>query len=251
MPEFTFIEQYDSLRLGQELAGLPSGQVVVVESPRRLIRLQSYGFLHALWWLWLEDGRSVVSVPPGAGAEVRGLLKDITSDDSLFDPTLQVALREPVDAALHTAGLSATDRMLSDLCFACNGTMLRRSDCSDCRQLTDAAILPAEGLRLPEHCFPDGIAYGIIADGRVAAVAYAHRTGQLEDRVADIGVETAPAYRRRGFAKTVVSAVVAHIARQGGEARYACRPDNAASIATARSVGFGPYAQSLILSTSV
>jgi len=69
----------------------------------------------------------------------------------------------------------------------------------------------------------------------------------MEDQVADIGVETAPVYRRRGYAKTAVSAVVEHIARTGGEARYGCRPDNLASIATARSVGFVPYGTSLVL----
>ena len=44
------------------------------------------------------------------------------------------------------------------------------------------------------------------------------------------------------------TAVVAHLADRGGEARYGCRPDNLASIATARSVGFVPYSTSLVLS---
>jgi predicted GNAT family acetyltransferase len=102
-------------------------------------------------------------------------------------------------------------------------------------------------LALPAHCFPDGIVYGVIADGRVASVAYAHRTGVLEGLVADLGVVTAPAYRQRGYAKTAVAAVVAHVAAAGGEAVYACRPDNAASVATARSVGFVPLGASLVL----
>ena len=70
----------------------------------------------------------------------------------------------------------------------------------------------------------------------------------MEDRVADIGVETAEGHRCRGYAKTVVSAVAGHIIDAGGETRYACRPDNVASIATARSCGFVDYARSLILS---
>ena len=70
----------------------------------------------------------------------------------------------------------------------------------------------------------------------------------MEDRIVDLGVETAPAHRRRGYAKTAVSAVVEHVTDRGGEGRYGCRPDNHASIATARSAGFVPYGASLILS---
>ena len=86
------------------------------------------------------------------------------------------------------------------------------------RRLTDESIPPAEGLKLPTHCFPDGIVYGVIADGVVASVAFAHRIAVMEDRVAHLGVGTSRAYRRRGYAKTAVSAVVEHVAREGGEA---------------------------------
>ena len=78
-------------------------------------------------------------------------------------------------------------------------------------------------------------------------MAYAHRTGLMEDQVADLGVETAEHYRRRGYAQTVVSAVVAELAHGGGEAIYACSPGNLASVATALSVGFAPYATALSL----
>ena len=55
-------------------------------------------------------------------------------------------------------------------------------------------------------------------------------------------------YRRKGYAKTVVSAVVEEFTRRGGEAIYSCSPENLHSIATARSVGFAPLGRSLILS---
>ena len=70
----------------------------------------------------------------------------------------------------------------------------------------------------------------------------------MEDRIADLGVGTAPGYRRRGYAKTAVAAVVDHITRAGGEALYKCAPANLASAATARSVGFLPYGRGLVLS---
>jgi GNAT superfamily N-acetyltransferase len=233
--------------------------VKVVESSRRLRREQSYGFIHALWWVWLADGRSAASVPPGAGEAVAKILENAHCAEQVLDPSITEQLKGPVNDALRKAacppagrrGLREIDRVLSDLVFACNGSLLRRHDCGDCRRLVDETIPPAEGLRLPAHCFPEGIAYGVVADGVVVSMAYAHRIGVMEDKIADLGVETAPAYRRRGYAKTAVSAVVEHITRSGGEARYGCSPNNQASIATARSVGFVPYGTSLVLSAPV
>ena len=118
----------------------------------------------------------------------------------------------------------------------------------DCRRLADESVPAAEGLRLPTHCFPDGVVYGVVRDNKVVSVAYAHRAGVMEDMVADIGVETAPGHRRRGWARAAVSALVGHFTERGGEARYGCSPDNKASVATAESVGFVPYGKSLILS---
>ena len=245
---FPFVDQYTGLRMEVDLRALTPGHVTVVESSRRLRREQSYGFIHALWWVWLSNGLSAASVPPGAGDAVARILKDVRCAEQVLDPSIAERLKVPVNLALEKAGLRGVDRVLSDVCFACNALLLRRHTCGDCRRLTDEGVPPAEGLKLPTHCFPEGIAYGVVAGGVVASIAYAHRTGVMGNRVADLAVETAPAYRRRGYAKTAVSAVVEHLTRTGGEARYGCRPDNHASVATARSVGFIPYGTSLILS---
>lgn len=247
MTRFALVDQYMGIRLQADLARLEPGQVVVIESGRRLGREQSYGYVHALWWLWLADGRSVVSVPPGAGSAVATIVEGTRGGEQLHDSDLAERLRTPVDRALLEGGVAATDRVIRGLCFACNQSLVRRHRFGECRPLVGQSLPPAEGLRLPIHCFPDGIAYGVIADGKVVSVAYAHRAGVMEDQVADLGVETAPAYRRRGYAKTSVSAVVGEITRRGGEARYGCSPKNLASVNTARSVGFRRYGVSLIL----
>ena len=233
--------------MGVDLATLRPGRVTVAESPKRICREQSYGYLRAFWWVWLADGRSAVSAPPGAGEEVSEIAGDVSCAGKLLDSALIGELKPAVNAALGRAGLQEVDRVWQDVCFACDASLLTRHAHGDCRRLVDESVPPADGLRLPTHCFPDGIAYGVVADGRVVSVAYAHRSGVMADRVADLGVMTAAGSRRRGYAKTAVSAVVEHITRTGGEAVYGCRPDNHASIATARSVGFVPYAKSLIL----
>ncbi len=244
---FALVDRFHGRRLGLDAEALEPGRTAVVESVRRLGKEQSYGYVRALWWLWWEDGRSAVSVPPGTADAVREAIGDVRSADELLDAALAERLKPPVNAALARVGLEAVDRVWVDLTFACDASLLRRHRHGDCRRLTDAGIPAAEGIELPAHCFPDGIAYGVVADGRVASTAYAHRTGVMEGVVADLGVETAAAYRRRGYAQTCVSAVVEHVTRTGGEARYGCAPTNAGSIATARSVGFVPYANSLVL----
>ncbi|MBI3947266.1 MAG: GNAT family N-acetyltransferase [Armatimonadetes bacterium] len=244
---FPSVDCYTGTLLGINLPAVAPGSAAVVECARRLCCEASYSFVHALWWLSLTDGRRLVSVPPGAGPAVARALAQIDAHGGCLNPAAVRWLRAPVDEALVTAGLRPTARVIQDLCFACSGARLRRHHDGNCCRLTDGSVPPAEGLHLPAHCFPDGIVYGVIIDGRIASVAYAHRTGIMEGTVADIGVETAPAYRRRGYARTAVSAVVAHVAQQGGEARYACGAGNLASAATARSVGFVPYARSLIL----
>ncbi len=246
-PTFLIVDRYLSIRMGIDLSTVTPGRTVVVESDRRLRREQSYGYLRALWWLWLADGRTAISVPPGAGPAVQAIAQQIRGPEELFQPDLAEALKIPINAALRRAGLPAVNRSHTEVSFACNAALLRRHRCGDCCRLTDESIPPAEGLSLPTHCFPDGIVYAVIVDGRAVSIACAHRSGLMEDRVADLGVDTAEAHRRRGYAKTAVSAVVEHMTRTGGEAFYTCRPDNHASVATARSVGFVPHCTSLVL----
>jgi hypothetical protein len=246
---FPLVDRYVGTRMGVDLSRLRPGRTVVVETSRRLQREQNYGYIRALWWSWFADGCSAVSVPPGAGEAVREIAENITGPDRLFEPALAGQLQVPVSAALARASRAGVDRVLHDRHLACNAELLRRHRSGDCRRIVDETIPPAEGLSLPTHCFPDGVAYGVVADGKVVSIAYAHRTGVMEDVIADLAVDgTAVPYRRRGYAKTAVSAVVEHFTRAGGEALWVCRPDNVAAIATAGSVGFLPYALTLVLS---
>lgn len=58
-----------------------------------------------------------------------------------------------------------------------------------------------------------------------------------------IAVETAPAYRRRGYARAVVAALTSACLVEGREVRYCCAETNAASMALAASLGFVPAAR--------
>lgn len=241
------VDQYLSIRLDTDLTQIPPGETVVVETPRRLTREVSYGSVRAMWYLSLADGRRVISVPPGAGPAVKELATRIRCDE-LPDSTMIDELSRHIDRALRQAGLPQTNTAFSDLVSACTaGTLIRHSG-GDCRHLRDTSIPPTDGLTLPEHCFPDGLVYGVVVDGHVASVAYAHRTHLMEDQIVDVGIETAPDCRRHGYAKTALSALTAHITDLGGEGIYSCSPENTASIHTARSAGYIHFGSSVILS---
>lgn len=247
---FPLLDRYLSVRLDAPLDRLNPG-FVLVETARRLQRETSYGFQHVLWWVWLADGRSVLSLVPGAGACVSEITRRVVSAEHLRDPKVAASLREALNGWLTQRGDTQISGGGLSLQFACNAAHLQVHQRSECRRLRDASIPPAPGLELPTHCFPDGLVYGAVVDGCVASVAYAHRTGLMEDQVADIGIETAPDYRRRGLAQTALSAVATQMIGQGGEVLYSCGAANPASIATARSVGCVPYATSLVLSAPI
>lgn len=245
---FPLIAQREGIRMGADLAALEPGETLVVESPHRLQREQSYGYIRGLWWLWLVDGRSVISAPPGAGERVKQTIRDVHDPAQLNDEGLAEQLKVPVNESLRQASSGPVDRVFSSACLASNASLLVRHRHGDCRRLTDDSTPPAEGLRLPGHCFPDGVCYAVVVNREAVSVAFSHRPGVMEDQVAGIGIETAKGHRRRGYAKTAVSAVAGHIIDTGGEAWYSSRPDNVASIATARTCGFVDYGASLILS---
>lgn len=76
---FPLVDRYMGIRMAIDLSALVPGRVTVIESDRRLRREQSYGFVHSLWWIWLSDGRSALSVVPGAGKAVRGTVQAVRS----------------------------------------------------------------------------------------------------------------------------------------------------------------------------
>lgn len=245
---FRLVDQYLGLLLDTEVNALRSGDLHVVETPRRTRREKSYSFVHALHAVFFMDGRVAASVTPGAGQDVRRLLDAWSWDGTEpFGARWLESVKEAVSAARAKASMTPPASISESLVFACDLEHLRCPPANPARRITGEVLPPAEGLSLPAHCFPGGVVFGVVADERVASVAYAHKTGRMEDRIADLGVETAPAYRRRGYAKAAVAAVTAHITDRGGEAIYSCSPRNYASMLTACGVGYKLYATTLTI----
>ena len=245
IPAFPLVDQYTGIRMGVDLSLAEPGELVVQEASVGLRWKESHAV--ALKWVRLTDGRSAASVPPGTAAKVRSILERGTTAGAFLDQDACAEVRKVIDEALLAEGLRPTDRIQSRVIFACNAALLRVCRNGSCQRLLDESVPPAEGCHLPTQCFPGGLAYGVIADEKVVSCAFAHPTGTMVGKVADLGVETATSYRRRGYAKATVSSVVEHVISRGGEARYVAHPGNEASHATARAVGFVPHSVSVVL----
>ena len=148
--KFGIVEQYLSTRMGMALDVL-AGRTAVGESQRRMLREEGYGYVRVLWWLWLEDGRSLVSVPPGAGGPVQETVRTVGGPQSLFEADLAEGLKAAVNPVLEAAGVSPVNRVISDVYFVCSRADLRPHEAGPCVRLTDESIPPAPGLKLPTH----------------------------------------------------------------------------------------------------
>lgn len=98
---------------------------------------------------------------------------------------------------------------------------------------TDLTETDIEGL-----CAGGYIIYAAIVDNNIAAVA---NTGEpiAEEtpREVEIGVDTAEKYRRRGYGKACVTALVRELHERGYTAVYECASENTASVGLAESLG--------------
>ena len=90
---------------------------------------------------------------------------------------------------------------------------------------------------------PDDRMTVIRQDGRIVALAAVN--DMQEDSVIEITVECDPEYRRRGYGKACVVALVRYFMNRGMDVKYLCDEGNEASMATAESAGFALYSRVL------
>lgn len=83
-----------------------------------------------------------------------------------------------------------------------------------------------------------GCVYGIYADGRLVSATDMPDVPYMADEVAEPGINTLEGYRRRGYARIVVGALLEHLLEMGRVPLWSCNAGNAASQRLAESVGF-------------
>lgn len=252
MPEsrFPYVEKYLSSRMGCDLSQALPGQTIIIATSQRLECEPSYDEVRVLWWLQINDGRSIISVPPGAESDIQHIINDMQSSEPFGGEATINQIRDSIDRLIVQHGINPTHRAYSTVVLACDGASLQKHEHGECRRLIDTSLPTAGEFRWPPYTFIEGTLYAVIVDNKVVSVATARPTGVLEDRVADISIATAVAYQRKGYGQTAVSALTEHYIKSGGEALYIARPENKASVATALSVGFVDFGKSLTMRAS-
>ncbi len=129
-------------------------------------------------------------------------------------------IQDRADAVPISAILDGTVRITDTVCGMKNLTSMKPADCA------------ARG------------AYAQIADGQIVCIASVNNvfgTGTFDtERFAEIGVECAPDYRRRGYAASCVSALTRDLCGAGTVVVYRHYHTNQGSAAVAKTAGFQP-----------
>lgn len=102
-------------------------------------------------------------------------------------------------------------------------------------EMLEGQIIPAFSWESKEQFLKNGFGYCLIYNGKFAACAF---SAGISDEYADIGVETAPEYRGKGYGKIVVSKMIEEILRRGKIPVWQCHINNEASKKLAVSSGF-------------
>ncbi len=113
---------------------------------------------------------------------------------------------------------------------------------------TDAALFDAaKGAVVPKNFWNNaqeflekGAGYSVLFDGEPVSTAY---TAFVHPPFVEIGIETDPGHRRKGFALAASAALIDHILELGCEPVWACRLDNVGSYRSAQKIGFKPVRQ--------
>ena len=91
----------------------------------------------------------------------------------------------------------------------------------------------------PEPASDDPYSYcaAVTDGGRIVSAAQINDLPS-DDGCPEINVETAPSFRKKGYAASAVRVLTDALIRRGDTVRYACRASNAASVRTAAAAGF-------------
>lgn len=93
-----------------------------------------------------------------------------------------------------------------------------------------------------------GFCHGVFVENKLVAAVDAPDMPFMADAVAELGVNTVPAHRNRGYAKAACIATARAMANRGLTPMWSCAQGNEASFRLALSVGFRPLAEYLTIS---
>ncbi len=116
------------------------------------------------------------------------------------------------------------------------GVEIVRTDAEIFEAMT-GAVVPKYFLDSVEDFEADGVGFSLLSGGRLAATAF---SAYLSGDQLELGIETMPEFRGKGFAELVCAALIDWCGDHGYEPLWSCRFENVASYALAQKLGFEP-----------
>jgi GNAT superfamily N-acetyltransferase len=235
------LDSFFSGYLGCDIARLEPGETRVCDSPRREKPELHYANAFPVW-CFVTHNRAVVSTHPlllGTVSKLcRGMnparLKDVRTAELLAGTATRVLGLDP-----------GCDYAAGPVLFGPPETYCGRL-LQPCRVVTepDRAALERAGLLDPSllESVADGTCFAGYDDDKPVALCGVTPVPHMADKVADIALPgTLEPYRRRGFGRTVLSAVTQALHACSRIPFYLTSSHNTASIRTAASVGYLEY----------
>lgn len=249
MSKFKLVKEYIHSILDAKDVGKG---LTIAETEKRHRCMPSYGIIHMFYIVKFEDGSIVASVPINTSEKVKSFLYENVQKYDIDDSTNFIS---PLKSLANAEAKRVFDKELhnswNSLIFACNAETIGKPNPNvNTIMVVDKNFECYNDVNFPDHCIPDGVVYSVVEGNKIVSLAHAHKTGEYQDIVADIGVDTSKDFRKKGYARECVNAVARHFIEKGGESVYICSPNNTASIHTALSAGYKPFGKVLVFTVN-
>jgi len=237
--------------MGYPLAQVKPRRICVVASERRLQKEEGYGVVFAFWLLLTYD-RCVISVRPDLKESIEEIVIDASDAREFFTEEYKTRIDETCRSIVPKE-IAERLWLSQSFNFYVDKAHFRPSNVPGSRRVSEddgdliREMTGSSKYGCPEESLKDGTVFGVIADGKLVSLASVVPTPDATGKygLAWPGVETLPDYRRRGYAKGVVSGVTGTLLSRDIITVYSCSVTNIASANTARSVGYQLYGEKL------
>lgn len=102
------------------------------------------------------------------------------------------------------------------------------------------SVIPSNFWNNADDFLKNGVGFSLLFDGRLACTAF---SAFLMDNKLELGMETIPEYRGKGFAQYTCSQLIDYCLENDYEPIWACRLENIGSFQLAEKLGFEPTIQ--------
>ena len=215
---------------------------MIITEEKALERILSYGFCDTAIPISIHQSTGdepEITVLPSIKKVAAKLERDFA--DKLFSKEAHSFLRENIRPFMDTIGFldNRQSRKIS-LVMSRNESIVPSP--TSAIRLTDKSTYSKNLTTVPMRDLLElgHIVCAVMVDSSIVSVAYTDLPP--DGKAVEVGVETAPAYRNRGYAKDALTKLISELDRIDTVPIYICSQSNTASMRLAKSLGFSTQA---------